>query len=92
MSASSVVVLRSTECLSRVVVVVPDREDGGYFVFTEKQHEPGAVGEFGVYWYWEHPCMHWRRKCMGQLGSWSRREEFLPRFEYRVRGDFDLAT
>eukprot|EP00969_Alexandrium_andersonii_P159558 7049944-Alexandrium_andersonii.AAC.1 len=72
------------ECLARAVAVVPaPEEEGGYFVFAEKQHEPGVVSQFVVYWYWQHPCLDHRRRRMGLLGWWSRRGEFLPDFEYR---------
>eukprot|EP00969_Alexandrium_andersonii_P329635 14566808-Alexandrium_andersonii.AAC.1 len=69
------------ERLARVVVVVPAREEeGGFFVFAEKQYEPGVVDKFVVYWYWQHPCLDCRRRRMGLLGAFSRKGEFLPEF------------
>eukprot|EP00969_Alexandrium_andersonii_P060483 2662827-Alexandrium_andersonii.AAC.1 len=66
MAAASVVLMRSMERLARVVVVVPaPEEEGGFFVFAEKQHAPGVVSQFVVYRYWGHPSRGPSRRRMG---------------------------
>ena len=92
MSSSAVVVLRSMQGLSRVVLVVPGGQYGGWFVFVEKQYEPCNVDLFAVYWYWDHPSRSCRRRHLGRLDHWAYRRELLPRFEFQKRADFDLAT